>query len=174
MSSIKTKTLDTSKDGLLAVGDQSLGYGYISIPRAGLNNFLEIQMEIHKFLPDPLIEKEAAKIIVDNRSGSPAVGDEVKELLSAYGYRVTELKTGATEPKNKIIDYSNGNKSYALTLLPKRFKTTVTKEKAENGITADIVVVVGKEYTPKLKTIKKSSNESSTSSSSKKQSERSS
>lgn len=151
MDQTQTKILDTSNGGLLKVGDPSLGLGYISIPRLGVNNFTEIQAEIHKFLPDPAITSEGAIIAVDNRSGNTSYGTDIQTLLTDYGYKVLDVRTGTMQAKSGIDDYSMGNKDYALALLAKRFKLTPQKKTKPTGEQADIVIIVGKDYTPKLK-----------------------
>jgi len=141
---ITQKTLDNTSGGLL-VDNSSLGLGYTLVPRAGLNNYLEIQIEIHRFLADPLIKKESPTLLIKNLSGNPYAGKDFEKIISAYGFEVLSVEEGnQVQAKSEIKDYSKNKKNYSLNILKNRLGVSAKSESVSSE--ADFVVVLGKDY----------------------------
>jgi LCP family protein required for cell wall assembly len=138
------KSLDNTSDGLL-VNNSSLGLGYALVPRAGLNNYLEIQMEVHRFLEDPLVKKESPTLLIKNLSGNSYAGKDFEKIISAYGFEVLSVEEGSqVQAKSEIRDYSKNKKNYSLNVLKKRLGVSAKSESAPSE--ADFVVILGKDY----------------------------
>ena len=145
---VVTKVLDTSPEGLLTFGNVP-GAGSIEIPRAGINNFGEIQAFVHSIFGDSYIKEEKAGVEILNGSGRQGVADGVSNLLKAYNYSVLAVGTAdRVKPATAIYDYTQGKKPYTLAYLEQRFKVKAQRLPKSTGKEADIVIVIGSNYKP--------------------------
>ncbi|MCX6806654.1 MAG: LCP family protein [Candidatus Berkelbacteria bacterium] len=143
-NNIAMKVLDSSSDGLLT--SQSGLNGYYLVPKSG--NFKEIQQFVRQYLTEPYIEKETAKIEVQNGTDTTGLGQEVADILKAYGYQITKVTTAPkTYAKTTIIDYTSGQKEVTLSLLKKRLNAKEVKTQPRgSGGNIDLLVIVGQDF----------------------------
>jgi LCP family protein required for cell wall assembly len=143
-SNVITKVLDSSTDGLLVA--QSGSAGYYLVPRSG--NFKEIQKFVHEFLTEPYLQKETAKIEIQNGSKKSGLAQEVASLLKSYGYQIAKIGNAPTiYTKSTIIDYTGGEKSVTLSLLKKRLNIKNIKiESGGSGDNIDLLVILGEDF----------------------------
>lgn len=136
--------LDSGPDGLLSA--QGGENGYYLVPKTG--NFKEIQRFVHEFLTEPYLEKETAKLEIQNKTGEPEMAKEVASLLKSYGYTVLKVKNQEEiSQKSEIIDYTNGGKPITLRFLQKRLKINKVSIKTRpKGSSIDLSVILGKDF----------------------------
>ncbi len=141
---IATKVLDSSSQGLL-YADRVNGM-YVLKPRDP--SWEEIRALAHSIFLEPFLEKEQAKIIVENGAGKSGLATRVARFLKARGYRVIAYRTARTlSAKTRIIDCSGGEKPYSLELLKKRFYQA-EQVSCPNSIDkeADFVITLGQDF----------------------------
>lgn len=125
------------------VGDQS-----VVIPRAGINDFSEIQAFVRSQLVDGFIADEAATVTVLNGSSKIGAASATAKLLESYGYNITATADAPTKDylSTILVDNSGGTKPYTRAYLEKRFGV-VAVEKAPrpevSGYTTDFVIIIG-------------------------------
>lgn len=145
---IVTKVLDNSSEGLLTSGQ--IAGGYYLVPKAGTENYKDIQRLAHEIFTDPYLEKENAKIEVLNGTKLNGKATEVGNMLKSYGYNVVKIdKNPAAAAESVIYDYSNGTKPFTIKFLSDRFSARVEKQPSQGNSGADIVLVVGENYQAK-------------------------
>ena len=108
----------------------------------------EIRALAHSIFIEPFLEKEKAKIIVENGAGVSGLAFRVSSLLKSRGYTVVAYRTAKelTE-KTKIIDCSSGEKPYSLQLLRQRFPyAEVVSCSSEVDRNADFVIILGQDF----------------------------
>lgn len=150
ISNKKTKhaVLDNSPDNYLI--SQSINGASTLIPKAGLDNFTEIQRYVRgKLFVDGFIKSELAQISVLNGTTTPGLAKKVSDKLKGLGYNVKEVADAPSSDnvQTVIYDQTNGLKPYTKRLLEKRFKTT-TKQGLPSSLasTSDFVIVLGTDY----------------------------
>ncbi|MCD6422008.1 LCP family protein, partial [bacterium] len=141
---VATKVLDSSSGGLL-YADRVNGM-YVLKPKDP--TWEEIRALAHSIFIEPFLEKEKAKIIVENGAGVSGLAFRVSSLLKSRGYTVVAYRTAKelTE-KTKIIDCSSGEKPYSLQLLRQRFPyAEVVSCSSEVDRNADFVIILGQDF----------------------------
>lgn len=142
---ITTKVLDNGDGGLL-VNSSNLG-GYYLVPKAGVNNFKEIQQFVHQYFSDPYLASENAKIEVSNATDTKGLGSEVSDLLTSYGYNIIKVTSSdKTFDKTVIYDYTGGKKPFTAQFLANRFSAEVKSQPKPTNSNIDISIVIGKNY----------------------------
>lgn len=122
----------------------------VVIPKAGIDDYSEIQKFIRKTLIDPRIREENASVIVLNGTNTAGLAKKQADLLKSYGYNVTDSKDAPTKDYDKtvIVDLRDGNKKFTKHYLERRYKTSATG-RLPDGITApetaDFVIIIGQE-----------------------------
>jgi LCP family protein required for cell wall assembly len=163
---IVQKVLSTGPDGLLVESGPFVptGAGYIEVPAAGTFNYTDIQDLVKGIFADHYITDEAAKLEVQNGSGTPGIaGTVVKSLLAAHYNVAQPLNAPDHYTKTVIYDYTIGKKPYTINYLEQRFG--VKAQKATPPVTADgsippeIRIIIGSDY--KLPTTISATNTSS-------------
>lgn len=141
------KVLDTTPEGLLMFGNIA-GAGSIEVPRAGLNNYIDIRILTHTLFPDSFIKQENATVEVQNGTYRSGFATEVTRLLKGYGYNVVSTTTAKRQnyTASVIYDYSGGKKPYTINYLERRFGVKAIKAAKPAGETAEIVVIAGSSY----------------------------
>lgn len=146
-SKIATKVLDSGSNGLLTASSSEVGY-YL-VPKSG--NFKEIQNFVHQYLKEPYLEKEEAKIEIQNGTGSPGLAKEVASDLKSYGYIVTSVKNASSlSSKTIIYDYTNGQKPITLEFLKKRLNAKSQVLEKPKGVYCDLLVILGEDFKESL------------------------
>lgn len=124
----------------------------VVVPKAGLDDFSQIQAFLRKTLVDPRIRQENASVIVLNGTETAGLGKTKSDLLKSYGYNIAEVKDAPTKDyaNTVVVDLRDGNKKYTKHYLERRFKTSATGRLPE-GITApetaDFVIILGRNET---------------------------
>ena len=141
---VVTKVLDSSSDGLLTA--QGGASGYYLVPKSG--NFKEIQRFVHEFLTEPYLEKETARIEIQNGTSKTGLAQEVTNLLKSYGYQVAKTADAPKiYQKSTIYDYTNGQKPITLSFLKKRLNIKEVKTQTqEMGGKIDLLVILGQDF----------------------------
>lgn len=141
-----TKVLDNGPDGPLKSSVNSVGQ-FILIPKAGENDWTDVQEIAEATMPEPYLIKESATIQIVNATGRKTAGTDLKKKLSALGYKVVSVSEATMTMNLSSIVYST-DKPYTLALLKHRFKITPTKAKvATSG--SDIIFSLGSNLTVK-------------------------
>lgn len=117
-------------------------------PRAGIDDFSEIQSYIRNALKDGFIANENASVAVYNGTNTPGLATKKATELKSYGYNITTIADAPTKTYTKtvLVDLRGGAKKYTKHYLERRLGTTaVTSLPA--GITnpgnADFVIILG-------------------------------
>lgn len=126
-----------------SVNDQS-----VVIPRAGQEDFSEIQSFVRNTLRDPFLKSENATIAVLNGTGTPGLATATADKLKSYGYNVTIIDDAPTKDyaQSAIYDRTNGVKKYTRSYIERRLVISVSSEPTSaNPIlaAADFIVVLG-------------------------------
>ena len=163
---IVQKVLTTAPDGLLTESGPFVptGFGYIEVPAAGTFNYADIQDVVKGIFADHYITDEAAKLEVQNGSGTPGIaGTVVKSLLAAHYTVAAPLNAPDHYSKTIIYDYTNGKKPYTINYLEQRFGVKAQKAtapaNADGTIPPEIRIIIGSDY--KLPTTISATNTSS-------------
>jgi len=144
-ATIKNLVFDNSEKGLLI--DSSSSYaGYILMPRAGVNNFKQLQAAAKNIFADQTVATENAKITVENGTTTAGLATRVAETLRGQDFNVVSVVSAdkQTYTTTRIIDYTNGGKSGTISALEKFFN--VKSEKSNATSDSEITVTVGSGY----------------------------
>lgn len=120
----------------------------VVMPKAGLEDYSQIQAFIRSKLKDGYITKENANIAIFNGSGISGLATTKSTELKSYGYNVGTVTNAPTEDytQTQIIDLSNGAKKYTLNYLKNRFSVTTVSKQLPAGVVAtgaNIVIILG-------------------------------
>jgi LCP family protein required for cell wall assembly len=132
-SSFQTSVLSNSETGLLVDG-KIQGAGYTLVPRAGNSDYTDTGRLMHKLAPDPLIAKEAARILLEYPATKEKEATKAAALLTDYGYIVTEkvaLPAGTKVGKQVVITDHRQKDPYTVHYLQNRFTALVEKGKTD-------------------------------------------
>lgn len=143
--SIKNLVFDNSEKGLLT--DDSSDYaGYILIPRAGMNNFKQLQAAAKNIFSDGSVATENASITLLNGTATSGLATRVADTMRGQDFNVISVASADTQSYlvTKIVDGTNGAKPNTISALEKFFN--VKSEKGTTTTGADIVITVGKDY----------------------------
>lgn len=147
-STINYFVLTNAGDNYLA--SRNIHGAAVLVPRAGIDNFSQIQAFIRSvLLVDGFIKNEAAQIVVLNGTGKTGFATKVGKYLKDYGYQVIE--TGDAPQKNVTVtamyDQSGGQKPFTLKLLEKRLRVTAQHQAAPGIVkSADFIIVIGSDF----------------------------
>ncbi len=147
-SKVTNYVLSNAGDNYLS--SQNINGASVLVPKAGLNNFKEIQKFVRsQFFVDGFIKQEAAAITVLNGTKTNSMATKVADYLKAYGYKVVNTGDAPQKglPTTTIYDQSNGQKPFTLKLLEKRLKVGSAPGVAP-GVTSssDIVIIIGEDF----------------------------
>lgn len=117
-------------------------------PRAGLNDFSEIQNYVRNALRDGYLTKEDARVAVYNGTTTPGLASKKSIELKSFGYTIGTVANAPTAnyTKTVIIDLTNGQKKYTRNYLEKRYGVTAVTTIPDSGIPAgdnDFIIIVG-------------------------------
>ncbi len=120
----------------------------IQRPKAGLNDFTEIQSFVRNALKDGFIAKENASIAVLNGTATSGLAAKRTTELKSYGYNV--VTTGDTPTKNYtknvVVALRGDSKKYTQHYLEQRFGVKAVSSLpsgVSNPSNADFVIIVG-------------------------------
>lgn len=120
----------------------------VVMPKAGINNYTEIQAFIRSKLQDGYILKEKAKISVLNGTSMSGFAATKSDELKSYGYNVIAIGDAPTKTYTKtiIVDLTGKKKPYTRNYLEKRFGTSAVSKLPDSTIQAggaDFVIILG-------------------------------
>ena len=120
----------------------------VVMPKAGLEDYTQIQDFVRTKLKDGFIAKENANVSVLNGTDTPGLATAKTTELKSYGYNVGTTANAPTQDyaTTKIIDLSKGADKYTLNYLKKRFNVQNVDTQLPPGITpgsANIVIILG-------------------------------
>ena len=163
---IVQKVLSTGPDGLLVESGPGVptGFGYIEVPAAGTFNYTDIRDLVKGIFSDHYVTDEAAKIEIQNGSGTAGIaGTVVKSLLAAHYTVAQPINAPDHYTKTVIYDYTGGKKPYTINYLEQRFGVKAQKAtppvSADGSIPPEIRIIIGSDY--KLPTTVSTTNSSS-------------
>ncbi len=142
----------------------------IVIPRAGMNDLTQLQIFAHAYFASAQIKAEQPTILIQNSGATKStIASVVKELKWA-GYEVEEASMPlSAETKTSLVDLTKGAKTASLDYLAKTYGFKAKKGTASDLVvptgspsvplaaspdlsstpsTYDLVLVIGKDYTP--------------------------
>ena len=117
-------------------------------PRAGVDDFSEIQSYIRNALKDGFIANENATVAVYNGTETPGLATRKSKELKSYGYNVSIVADAPTKNYSKtiLVDLRNGQKKYTRHYLEQRLGVTAVGSMPDNSINAgnaDFVIILG-------------------------------
>lgn len=129
------------------VGNQS-----VVLPKAGMNNYSDIQRFIRQQLPDGFITKEHARIVVESGTAIEGIGQAKADELKSYGYDVTTVKDAPSKDyaHTVLVDLTGGKKPYTAHYLERRFGVGLTSRSPDSTVqksTADFILIIGSDET---------------------------
>ncbi len=120
----------------------------VVIPKAGIEDYADIQTYIRSKLRDGFITKENATIAILNGTSTPGLASDKADELKAYGYNIGLVDNAPTQDyaKTTVVDLSNGSKKYTLNYLKKRLQIPNAVTQLPAGVIAEntnIVIILG-------------------------------
>lgn len=150
------KTIDASSVSSVGLADPPNNYvitdniNGLSIvrPRAGVDDFSEIQSYVRNALKDGFIANENANIAVYNGTDTPGLATKKAAELKSYGYNVITIADAPTKnyQQTVLVDLRNGQKKYTKHYLEQRLGVTAVNRLPDSAITpgsADFVIILG-------------------------------
>lgn len=147
----------SGKDPLLADylapdGEEAL------IPRAGVDNFSQLEQFYLKLTSDNPIVKESPTVVILNASDVNGLAHKQSQLLGAKGFAVAgTADANGLYPSTMVVDNTNGQKPASRQMLSRLFPGQIVNEtnaagSAEAGeaagYNADFVVILGQNWDP--------------------------
>ncbi len=121
--------------------------GYILYPYAGQSNYTNIQAWLKQGRNFPQLRAEGLKVQVQNGTGLQAPMLKVNKQFEGSGLDMLDAIWASTTTTSSIIDYSNGKSVNTLKVISEILPgVTVKMMKKPQGQQADIVVLMGKDY----------------------------
>lgn len=156
-------TIDSSKVSSVGLADPPNNYVTTSmvnglsvvIPRAGVDNYKEIQAYVRNRLKDSYLASENASVVVLNGTNISGLATRTSDDLKSYGYNIAQAADAPTHDYQKtvIVDLRNGAKKYTKNYLEKRFGSTAVGSLPDPNInpgTADFVIILGQNEQTRL------------------------
>ncbi len=149
ITSDKIKSLGLTDEPNVLVRTDMIGDQSVVVPRAGTEDFTEIQSFVRTSIRDGYLNSENANVAILNGSGEVGAATEMAEELKSFGYNVVYI---GDAPKSDytstvLVDYSGGKKKYTKRYLEQRLGVSaVTSSSGINPLNynADLVVIVAK------------------------------
>ena len=144
--------------GLSYGGSQPLLATYVTsngqdalIPRAGLNNYSQIQQYFVRLMSTNPIVQESPTITILNASSNPNLAQTVSHNLSAKGFSVLSTASIYQQSGSIIVDNTNGQKPSSAAMLAKLYpkapvvNSTDSASEAQlaSGYSANFVMILG-------------------------------
>lgn len=121
---VRQFVFDSSEKGLLLSSRNEAG-SFILVPRAGANDFSELQTFSQAYVQSPRIAPEKPVIKVIRGSATREMTTKVVNQLEWAGFTVQQAATAdSTATTTSLIDASSGEKNESLTYLKNSFKVT--------------------------------------------------
>ncbi len=148
IDSTKIGSLDLVTAPNVLIGSGLINGNSVQQPKAGPQNYSEIQSFIRNTLKDGYLRKESASIAVFNGSTIAGLAATRATDLKSYGYNITTVDNAPTKnyPKTVLVDFTGGKKKYTQHYLEQRLKVTATSQLPDAKINpngADFVIILG-------------------------------
>lgn len=147
-ATVNTYVLSNAADNYLA--SRNIGGAAVLIPRAGLDNFSQIQKFVRsQLLVDGFIRQEAAQIVVLNGTTTAGLATKTADYLKGYGYNIIEAGDAPTRnvTTTGLYDQSGGSKPFTVKLLEKRLNVSVQYQSPPGVVkSADLIIVLGSDF----------------------------
>lgn len=127
----------------------------VVVPRAGLENYKEVQNFIRNRLRDGFLADENASIAVYNGTEIAGLAGRTAEDLKSYGYNISQVADAPTKGVGQtiVVDLRKGAKKYTKHYLENRFSVQVVEnmpDKSINPGNADFVIILGQNEVSRL------------------------
>lgn len=151
-------TKDISNDKVQSIGLVDPPHDYLTtsninglsvvVPKAGINNYYDIQYYIRNTLKDSFMKRENAKVMILNGTRIPGLATRKAEELKSYGYYVGKVENAPTRNYDKtvLVNLRGYDKRYTSHYLELRLKTFALGSIPDNKINpedSDIVIILG-------------------------------
>lgn len=122
------------------------------VPKAGVNDFSEIQRYVRSIFIDGFIKKEGAVVDVLNGAGVVGAASATAEELESYGYILGVISDAPSSDytATRLYDLSEGQAKFTKHYLEKRLDTVaLSRDQLPEGIqsSAQFVIIVGVDAT---------------------------
>lgn len=119
------------------------------IPAAGIGNYGQIQLFLHKLLSHDPVVREAAKVVILNGGNINGLASSERNILTGKGFDVVAVANAPKTYANSIIiDNSAGKKPASRAELIKLFGGHATTKDTVGYKTADFVIILGTNVAP--------------------------
>jgi len=149
---IATKVLDNGTDGLL-VSDHTQDGAYILRPKAGWEDFSEIQYTAQNIFEVTALAREEATIAIFNGTGEEGLATTTANDLESLDYTVEKIGNASAQVSTIIYDLSQGAKPKSVAALQEKIGGTVQttpptsiSSLIETEKPVDIVIVLGSDF----------------------------
>ena len=127
----------------------------VVVPKAGLDNYKEIQSYVRNRLRDSFLASENATVAILNGTGVAGLATKTADDLKSYGYNVSQVADAPTQNYQTtiVVDLRNGTKKYTKSYLEKRFGAAAVGSLPDPNInpgTADFVIILGQNEQTRL------------------------
>ncbi len=125
-------------------------------PKAGLDNYKEIQHYVRNRLKDGFLAHENATVAIYNGTNIVGLAGRTSDDLKSYGYNISTVADAPTKGVQKtiVVDLRNGEKKYTKRYLENRFSTTAVGSLPANSKiapgNADFVIILGQNEQTRL------------------------
>ena len=152
-SSIASVDLVTAPNNYLTTAN--IGGLSVVIPKAGIDNYSEVQNFIRNRLKDGFIAQENATIMVLNGTNISGLAGRTATDLKSYGYNISQTADAPTKGYGQtiIVDMRNGAKKYTRHYLEGRFSVSAVNSLPDKSIVpgnADFVIIMGQNEVSRL------------------------
>jgi LCP family protein required for cell wall assembly len=127
----------------------------VVVPRAGVDNYKEIQFFIRNRLKDGFLAQENATVAIYNGTAIGGLAGRTADDLKSYGYNISTVADSPTKGAQKtiVVDLTNGQKKYTKRYLENRFGTTAVGSIPYPNINpgnANFVIILGQNEQARL------------------------
>jgi LCP family protein required for cell wall assembly len=145
-ASVQSLDLVTAPNSLVTTAN--LNGISIDEPKAGLDDYTDIQAFVRSSLKDGYLVKENSPVMVLNGTAQAGLATTKSDVLKSYGYNVTTVGNAPTQmyPKTVVVDLTNGADKYTKHYLENRYGVTAVTKLPDASIqpgTAHFVVILG-------------------------------
>ncbi len=124
----------------------------IQVPKAGWNDFSEIQNYTRNIMRDAFLKQEDAKIAVLNGTETAGLATRKSTELKSFGYNIVSVGDAPTKTYTStvLVDLRGGKNKYTLNYLEKRLGVKAVGSLPDSSINtsdADFVIILGSNET---------------------------
>lgn len=133
----------------------NIGGQSVVVPRAGVDDYSEIQHFVRNRLRDGFLAQEDAKVVILNGTSVPGLAGRTSENLESYGYNIVNVADAPTKGYHTtmVVDLTGGAKKYTKRYLENRFVIEARDRLPDpkiDGSQADFVIILGQNEQARL------------------------